>query len=285
MKLSSSSFLRSSFFTATLAATWLIAAGGCDTSEANTDPRPVCPPGSPAECVGPTGGGSNPSGGSSSGNGGQGGSSATNDVTGKVGVLIDVAFSQVSAYAGASTVFTTSESGGPLQAPYGESTTSFSFLDVKAGPTWFFVQDETVGATGVYSTHSIVNIPVSGPVILPVVDRGVISSIAATLPTPIVLDGSKGLLILKVVRKGQPLAGVTLTTSLPGAEIVYDNGIGLYSNQSKLTGPAGVILALNVDGPSAGQLMDLTLTDVNQQSFFVPVRIQAGAATFAGYEL
>lgn len=285
MTLARSSFLRTSLLLVTFVGTWITAVGGCDPGDTNTDPRPVCPPGSPADCVGPAGGGTNPSGGGSSSGGGQGGSSATSDVSGKVGVLIDSAFSQVSAYSGASTVFTTSSKGAPLQAPYGESTTSFSFVDVKAGSTWFFVQDDTVGATGVFSTHSVVNVPVSGSVILPVVDRNVVSTVAAMLPTPVVVDGSKGVLILKVQRNKQPLAGVALTTSLPGAEVAYDNGIGLYSNQSTFTGPAGVILALNVDGPAAAQLMDLTLTDVNQQSYFVQVRVQAGAATFAGFEL
>jgi hypothetical protein len=87
------------------------------------------------------------------------------------------------------------------------------------------------------------------------------------------------------VRNGQPLAGISLATPPAGATLAYDTGVGLYSNQTLQTGPAGVILALNVDGPSSPQLMDLTLTDVNQQSYFVQIRIHAGAATFAGYEL
>lgn len=224
-------------------------------------------------------------GGSSSGGGGAGGSSATNDITGKVGVLNDVAFSQVSSFIGASTISTISSTGAALEAPYGDMTTSFTLLDVMKGPTWFLVQDQTLGATGIFSTFSVVNVPANGPVTLPVVDRGVIASIAAMLPTPVVIDGTRGVVVIKVTKNLQPLAGVSLTTALPGATLTYDTGIGLYSNQVLQTGPAGVILALNVDGPGNAQLMDLTLTDVMKQSYFVQIKVQEGAATFAGFEL
>ena len=268
-------------------ALWIATTTSCDTSGSNTDPRPHCPPDSGTICGGPTGGGSNPTGGSTSGggSGGQGGSAATNDVTGNVGVLLDAAFSQVSPYIGASTIMTTANSGAPLETPYGEMTTSFSFPSVKTGPTWFFVKDDTAGATGIFSTHSVVNVPVNGPVTLPVVDRSVITAIAGSLPAPVVIDGARGVLVIKVVRNGQPLAGVALTTPPAGSTLVYDTGVGLYSNQVLQTGPAGVILVLNVDGPSGAQLMDLTLTDLTQQSYFVQIRTQGAAATFAGYEL
>jgi hypothetical protein len=287
MTSSLASFSRHRFTTVSILALCVATTAGCDTSGSNTDPRPHCPPDAGTICGGPTGGGSNTSGGSSSGSGsgGQGGSAATNDVTGNVGVLSDLGFSQVSPYIGAATIVTTAKSGAPLEAPYGEMTTSFSFLSVKTGPTWFFVKDDTAGATGIFSTHSVVSVPVNGPVTLPVVDSNVLTSIAGSLPTPVVIDGSRGVLVIKVVRNGQPLAGVSLTTPPAGAELVYDTGVGLYSNQVLQTGPAGVIMALNVDGPSTAQLMDLTLTDINQQSYFVQIRIQAAAATFAGYEL
>jgi len=268
-----------------LLALWIAATAGCETGDSNTNPRPLCPPDAGTDCIGPSGGGNNTSGGGSSGNGGQGGSSATNDVTGNVGVLNDVGFSQVSPYIGASTIVTTSNAGMQIDTPYGEMKTSFTLLDVKTGSTWFYVQDQTVGATGIFSTHSVVSVPANGPVTLPVVDRSVINTIAGMLPTPVVIDGTRGVMVLKIVRNGQPLAGVSLSTPLPGATTVYDNGVGLYSNQVQQTGPAGVILALNVDGPATAQLIDLTLTDVNQQSYFVQIRYQAGAATFAGFEL
>jgi hypothetical protein len=200
-------------------------------------------------------------------------------------VLNDTGFSQVSSYIGAATIITTEDTGAPIEAEYGEKTTSFTLASVKAGPTWFFVQDQTVGATGIFSTHSVVNVPASGPVTLPVVDRNIIAAIAGSLPTPVVIDGSRGVLVIKVVRNGQPLSGVTLSTPPSGAVMAYDTGVGLYSNQVQQTGPAGVIVAFNVDGPSSAQLMDLTLTDTNQQTNFVQIRIQGATATFAGYEL
>ena len=278
-------FLRPSVTTLSVLASWIAGRAGCETGDSNTNPRPLCPPDAGTDCVGPTGGGSNSSGGGSTGSSGQGGSSGTNDVTGNVGVLSEVSFSQVSPYIGASTIITTSNAGMSIDTPYGEMKTSFTLLDVRTGPTWFYVQDQTVGATGIFSTHSVVNVPVSGSVTLPVVDRSVMQSIAGMLPSPIVIDGTRGVMVLKIVRNGQPLSGVSLTTPLPGSTTVYDAGVGLYSNQVQQTGPAGVILAFNVDGPSSAQLIDLTLTDVNQQSFFVQVRYQAGSATFAGFEL
>lgn len=266
-------------------ALWIGATAGCDTGDSNTDPRPRCPPDSQLPCVGPTGGGTNTSGGGSSSGGGQGGSSATNDVLGDVGVLNDQGFTQVTPYIGASTIFTTSSTGKTIEAPYGESTMSFTLLDVKTGPTWFFVQDTTLGATGIFSTHSVVNVPANGPITLPVVDRNIIASIANSLPNPVLVDETRSILVLKIVRNGQPLAGVSLTTPPGGSTLAYDTGVGLYSNQTLETGPAGVILVLNADGASSAQLLDLTLTDVNQQTYFIQVRIQAGAATFAAYQL
>lgn len=275
--------LRSYVLITSVVAVLFSASVGCD-SGSSTNPRPSCPPNTP-NCVGPTGGGVNSSGGGSSGAGGEGGSSATNDVTGNVGVLIDASFSAISAYSGAATIHTTSNSNMALEEPYGDMKTTFTLLDVKTGPTWFFVEDKTVGATGIFSTHSVIGVPPPGNVTLPVVDRNVVSSIAATLPTPIVIDGTRGFVVIKVVRNGQPLAGVSLTTALPGATIAYDTGVGLYSNEVQQTSTGGVILAFNVDGPGTSQLMDLTLTDLNQQSYLVQIRLQAATATFVGFEL
>ncbi len=278
-------FLRRSFTTSTLLLVALVASA-CDTGNSTTTPRPSCPPDSPLPCgVVTTGGGSNSSGGGGSGGEGSGGSSATNDVQGNVGVLNDVAFSTIAPYIGDATIITTSTFGTIIEAPYGDMAPTFTLPSVMSGSTWFFVQDQTVGATGIFSTHSVVNIPVAGQVTLPVVDRNVVFAIAGSLPAPIIVDDTKGVLVLKIVRNGQPLSGVALTTPLPGAELAYDTGIGLYSNQTKQTGPAGVILALNVDGPNAPELRDLTLIDAFGAAFFIQVRIQAGAATFAGYQL
>ena len=265
-------------------ALWSATGTGCDVSNSSTNPRPHCPADSGTNCGFTTSGGSTGSS-SSSGNGGTGGSAATNDVTGNVGVLNDTGFSQVAPYIGAATIVTTSTTGATIESPYGETTTTFELPSVMKGATWFFVQDQTVGATGIFSTHSVVNVPVSGPITLPVVDRNVITAIAGSLPAPIAIDDSRGVIVMKVVRNGQALSGVSLTTPLSGATIAYDMGVGLYSNQATSTGQAGVIVALNVDGPSTAETIDLTLTDVNQQAYFVQIKIQAGSATFAGYDL
>jgi hypothetical protein len=223
--------------------------------------------------------------GGSGGSGGQGGSAATNDVTGTVGVLINENFATISPYAGAATIHATSNSNQPLEDPYSEMKTTFTLLDVKTGPTWFFVEDQTAGATGIFSTYSVVEVPPTSAVMLPVVDRAVVTAIAGSLPSPIFIDGTRGFLALKIVRNGQPLSGVSLTTQLAEATVAYDIGVGLYSNEVQETGPAGMILVFNVNGPSASELLDLTLTDINQQSYFVQIRFQAGTATFTGFEL
>ncbi len=235
----------------------------------------------------------NPSGGGSAGNGGGGGTGGqggqggtlTSDVTGNVGVLNEPSFAQIGPYLGAATLFATSNTGMLLEAPYGDAVSTFSLPSVMSGTQWIFVRDETVGGTGILSTHSAVRVPVSGPVTLPVVDRNVLASIAATLPAPIVIDTARAHLLIKVTRNGQPLSGIKLTTPLPGAEIVYDTGVGLYSNQTTLTGPAGVILVFDVDAPQMAELRGFTLTDAGGQGFTVELPIQAGAATVAGFAL
>ncbi len=279
-------FLRSSFVATSALTLSLFAFAACDTADTNTtDPRPVCPPDAGTDCIGPTGGGTNTSGGGSSGNGGAGGSSATNDVTGKVAVLDESSFSQASPFIGTTTIHTTSAAGMPIETQYGDMMPSFSLADVMNGSTWFFVEDKTLGATGIYSTFSILNIPTGSPVTLPVVDRNLVTSIAGMLPSPITVDPSQGVLVLKVIRNGLPLAGVTLTTPPSGATLAYDIGVGLYSNQVQETGQAGVILVFNVNGPSNPELQMFTLKDVNQQAYVIPVKVQAGAATFAGFSL
>ncbi|MDC3957760.1 hypothetical protein [Polyangium jinanense] len=254
-------------------------AAACGSAETDLDPRSPCTgPG----CVNPSGGST-----ASGGGGGQGGEGGTlsNDVTGNVGVLNEPSFAQIGPYAGAATIFATSSTGMLLEAPYGDMVTSFSLPSVISGTPWIFVRDETLGATGILSTHSAVRVPSSGPVTLPVVDRNVLSSIAATLPAPIVIQTSRAHLIIKVSRNGQPLSGVTLTTPLPGAEIAYDTGVGLYSNQTNLTGAAGVILAFDVDAPATAEQRTFTLTDAAQQGFMIQLPIQASAATVAAFTL
>lgn len=255
-------------------------AAACSSADTDLGPRPPC---TGEGCVNPSGGSAGSGGGG--GQGGEGGGMLSNDVTGNVGVLNDPSFSQIGPYAGAATIFATSSTGMLLEAPYGDMVTSFSLPSVISGTPWIFVRDETIGATGILSTHSAVRVPSSGPVTLPVVDRNVLSSIAATLPAPIVIDTTRAHLIIKVSRNGQPLSGVALTTSLPGAEIVYDTGVGLYSNQTNLTGAAGVILALDVDAPQTAEQRTFTLTDATQQGFMIQLPIQAGAATVAAFSL
>lgn len=262
----------------------VFAAAACSSADTDLDPRPPC---TGEGCVNPSGGGTNTGGSGSGGAGGQGGQGGelSSDVTGNVGVLNDPSFTLIGPYAGAATIFATSSSGQLLEAPYGDMITSFTLPSVMSGTPWLFVRDETVGGTGILSTHSAVQVPRLGSVTLPVVDRNVLQSIASTLPAPLIIDASRAQLIIKITRGGLPLSGVTLTTPLPGAEITYDTGVGLYSNQTKQTDQAGVILALNVIAPDVAEIRTFTLTDAAQIGFVVELPIQAGAATVAGFAL
>jgi hypothetical protein len=120
---------------------------------------------------------------------------------------------------------------------------------------------------------------------LPVIERNVLSTIVAMLPEPTTLDEGKAHLVLFFTRNGQPLSGVTVSTALPGAVMAYDDGIGLYTNQTTLTGPAGVSLVLNLEAPATAEIRTLTLTDVNGQGYMIQLPVQSNAATFAAFEL
>jgi len=266
-------------FVATVLGSFAAACGPADT---DVGPKPPCP--ADAGTCTTTSGGSGSAGGGQGGNGSGGGGQQSNDVRGSVGVLNSPSFSTFSPYAGAATIFATSTSGTLAQSPYGD-TQSFELADVMSGRTWFFVRDETVGATGILSTHSVLQVPTGGEVMLPVLERSVLSSIAAMLPASTTLQDGKAHLVLLFVRNGQPLSGVSVATALPGAVMAYDEGIGLYSNQTTLTGPAGVALVLNLDAPVQAELRNLTLTDVNGQGYMIQLPVQSNAATFAAFEL
>ncbi|UQA56581.1 hypothetical protein [Polyangium aurulentum] len=257
-------------------------AAACGPADTDVGPRPPCP--ADAGTCATTSGGAGSAGGGQGGGGSGGGGQLSDDVRGSVGVLNSPSFSTISPYAGAATIFAPSKSGAPMQAPYGE-TQSFELADVMSGRTWFFVRDETVGATGILSTHSVLSVPTGSDVMLPVLDRNLLGSIAGMLPAPTTLQDGKAQLVLLFVRNGQPLSGVSVSTALPGAVMAYDEGIGLYSNQTTLTGPAGVALVLNVDAPVQAELRNLTLTDVNGLGYMIQLPVQSNAATFAAFEL
>lgn len=258
-------------------------AAACGPAETDVGPRPPCP--ADAGTCTTTSGGNGTAGGGQGGGGGTGGGSQSNDVHGSVGVLKNSSFSMISPYAGAATIFAPTTGGTVMSAPYSDMSPTFDIADVTPGKTWFFVRDETVGATGILSTHSLLDVPAGNNVMLPVLDRYVLNEIAGMLPAPTTLADGKAHLVLFFTRNGQPLSGVTVSTALPGAVMAYDNGIGIYTNQTTLTGPAGVSLVLNLDAPVTAELRTLTLTDVNGQGYMIQLPVQSSAATFAAFEL
>jgi hypothetical protein len=272
------------FFVATAIGSLAAACGPVDT---DVGPKPPCPAdaGTCTTTSGGAGSGGGGQGGSGGSGGGNGGGQQSNDVRGSVGILNSPSFSTISPYVGAATIFAPSSGGTLAQAPYSDANPMFEIADVTPGRTWFLVRDETVGATGILSTHSLLDVPTSGEVMLPVIERQVLSSIAGMLPAPTTIQDGKAHLVLLFVRNGLPLSGVTVSTALPGAVMAYDDGIGLYTNQTKLTGPAGVSLVLNLEAPATAEMRNLTVTDVNGQGYMIQLPVQSNAATFAAFEL
>jgi hypothetical protein len=263
----------------TLSVALFAACSGADGTQLEN--RPPCPQDA-GGCVS-TSGGSTP-GPDGGGEGGSGGASSS-DVHGDVGVLNDPTFMQIAAYAGAATIIGTGANGMSVQAPYGNGNSTFTLKNLPAGQSWVLVRDETVGAGGIFSTYSAVQVPAAGDVMLPVIDRQLLTSIAGTLPVAATVQPDKAHLVIELVRSKLPLSGVSLSTQLPGAVIAYDTGPGLYSNTTKQTSSEGTILVFNLDAPTNGEILTLTLSDVAGQSYTIQLPIRAATATLGAFNL
>ena len=127
----------------------------------------------------------------------------------------------------------------------------------------------------------------TGTVTLPVVDRGMLSSIAFDLPTVGALNEGAAQIALRLRRSGAPLPGLTVSGGASGASVAYDQGPGIYSDLATASGPAGVVLLFNVPSSSAGELRTVTLTDGASppNTYEVDVASAAGAVTYGVIEL
>src|SRR5262249_39653350 len=150
----------------------------------------------------------------------------------------------------------------------------FTLQGVAPSARWLLV-DNSAAASAIVATYSTLVLPTSATVTAPVVDSGVLDTVAGALLPPVPLDPSAAQLILALTRPGAPLAGVQLSSHPAGAVVAYDQGLGAYSTDALATGAGGIILILNVPA-STGQASDLTLdvNDAQPKTFELPIRLR-----------
>lgn len=184
-------------------------------------------------------------------------------------------------FTGKATIEALSSNGVVTSADYdGSTSTAFDLEDVPLGETWFFVKDTgTGGAYDVLSTYSYGEVDGLSSMLLAVADLWNLQNIAGGLPSMAAVGVSTSLahVVLQVERNNAPCKGVEVTAGAGGATIVYDIGLGQYSDTTTATGSAGTVLLFNsgLNGTSSITLTDTTTT----QSYAVVVQAGAGAAT------
>jgi hypothetical protein len=249
------------------------------------------PPCSGSHCA------TNPAGGATQGpdgggTGGTGGAAAgATDVTGTVHLITNPAFDDLGTqFSGASNVLALPAGTATITTPYGGLTvppTSFTLLNVPAGLTWFFVQDTSNGGSGALSTLSQAQVPALTAVPLPVIELGVMTSIANSLPS-LAANGVSTLgsqIILVLTHLNNPYKGVAVSGGAGGAKIVYDLGPGTYTDTGTATGAAGTVILFNasLSGLAVVTLTDTLATPMTQ--YQVAVQTALGAATLVRMDL
>jgi hypothetical protein len=152
--------------------------------------------------------------------------------------------------------------GGSLGAGGGATSDTFELTNIRGGAAWFWVQDTTNGATGIYSTYSWANnLPVLPSITLPVVQQQMLMNIASDLPsvgTNSPVAGATAVLMLTL--NNLPYSGVSVNSNVGDAKIAYDVGPGTYSDSATATGSGGTIILFNsgLSGPQSINLLDTT---------------------------
>lgn len=238
--------------------------------------------------AGSPGGGGMKDAGTGSDGGGTGGAQGASELTGSVARMETPDFTTVSPtpLTGAANIVIQPASGPQIMVPYGGmNPTTFDAMSVPAGLSWIYVQDQSGGASGIWSTVSAVNVPQLAPIVLPVVDQQLFTSVAAGLPS-VQLKGvstQAAHIVLLLQHQGAPYKGVQLTSGSAGATVVYDIGPGTYSDQATATSTGGTILLFNagVTGLTTISLTDPALMKTYQVALFTAT----GAVTIAGFDL
>jgi hypothetical protein len=233
-------------------------------------------------------------GGTGSGGGGGGGVSSTTstgtgtvtDVTGRVSVVTGTLFDLASLFTGEATIEGPQAGGGTAKAYYDPAIPGFDLKNVAAGQGWIFATDLLSPTQPVLPTYTpMYLIPGSSANLdVPVLDRENLGIIAASIGAA--LSESYAQVILQVNRGGNPLKDVSVFGDVGGAKIGYDvDGLpGQYSGTSSATGGTGFILLINAAAPLSGDLV-VSLLDLDQNEFTIPVRVARGAATLLSVDL
>jgi hypothetical protein len=229
---------------------------------------------------GPTGSSASASGSSSSG------SASTSDLSGTVHRIVSTDFSAAMAmpYAGPAKIALYSMVGSEIDTTYGGTAgPSFAAKSVPSGKAWILVQDQSMAS--VWSTVSALDLPQLTSVALPVIDRTVFTTIAATLPNV----QTKGVLptlahvVLLLQHAGSPYAGVKVSGGAGGGVVVYDTGPGTYSDAATATGAAGTVLLFDT---TLSSYATITISDpALSKSWPITVLTGGGLVTLASFDL
>jgi hypothetical protein len=199
---------------------------------------------------------------SSVGAGGFGAAEATN-LTGTVGIITSPTFTGTTPFAGVASVVAPGPGGVSVTEAIGGTSgngNSFDLMTIASGPQWLMVQNTTAaGGADIFSTYSLVDLPIATPIVLPVVELGLLTQIATSQPTPVsTVSTSASQLVILVTHLGQPYKGVSLNGVAGGATVLYDIGPGAYSDEATATGTGGVIILFNtsLEGGSLIGLLD-----------------------------
>lgn len=214
------------------------------------------------------------------------GASPVTDVTGEVGVAITAELDRVESFGGAARVRGPGPNGATIEALYGPGAGgTFTLKGVLTGDQWLFVQDDTAGGAGIFSTFSLHRLPSPTPLLVTVLDRAVIETIAQADPSSPEVDPTRAQILLALTHDGQPAKGVSIRAGGVGALVVFDQGAGIYSSQAKATGAAGVIGLINAATSSGGGSLAIRLADAAGAIFEVTVPAVPGSATIGQFEL
>jgi hypothetical protein len=208
------------------------------------------------------------------------------DVTGEVAVALTAELDQLSPFGGVARVQGPGPKGAIIEALYGPGTSgAFTLNGVLAGDQWLFVQDDTAGGAGVFSTFSLQPLSSPAKLVVPALDRAVIETIAQDDPSSPLIDPARAQILLALTQDSAPASGVSITSGAATALVIYDEGAGIYSSQAEATGSAGVILLINAAAPSGGGAFTIQGADAAGNLFQVTVPTAPGAATIGQIEI
>ncbi len=218
---------------------------------------------------------------------GTGGAAPTSDLMGTVHRITSASFADTgAAYAGPANIAVYPAEGSEINVSYGGAAgTTFDAKNVAAGKAWLFVQDQTMGASSVWSTVSSVSVPQITSVTLPVVDQSLVTTLASKLSSVQAkgVSSSAAHVVLLITHAGAPYQGVQVSGGAGGAIVVYDTGTGTYSDTATATGSAGTVILFDANLSGAATI---TLADpAKAKSWPVSVLTGTGAFTMASFDL